>query len=175
MEVHFHPQEKCGQIADIKHKTKIPTICRLAIWDLFLVPGAGVEPARHCCHWCLRPTRLPIPPSGLIFRSPASIPPRSLLLRNTSQAPFSSSDPRSARRIGWTKIEKIPLLQEFSVIDFYCHTPSPANPIALPLSSRPKIHDILQYPPPSSTRGSLVQRTTVDLSSPPVNSFRNPY
>ncbi|WP_303011006.1 hypothetical protein, partial [uncultured Alistipes sp.] len=18
------------------------------------VPGAGVEPARHCCHWCLR-------------------------------------------------------------------------------------------------------------------------
>ena len=29
-----------------------------------MVPGAGVEPARHCCHWCLRPTRLPIPPSG---------------------------------------------------------------------------------------------------------------
>ena len=32
---------------------------------LSIVPGAGVEPARHCCHWCLRPTRLPIPPSGL--------------------------------------------------------------------------------------------------------------
>ena len=29
-----------------------------------LVPRAGVEPARHCCHWCLRPARLPIPPPG---------------------------------------------------------------------------------------------------------------
>jgi hypothetical protein len=29
------------------------------------VPGAGIEPAQHCCHWCLRPARLPIPPSGL--------------------------------------------------------------------------------------------------------------
>ena len=36
---------------------------------LLQVPGAGVEPARHCCHWCLRPTRLPIPPSGLISAS----------------------------------------------------------------------------------------------------------
>ncbi len=27
------------------------------------VPGAGVEPARTCVHWCLRPARLPIPPS----------------------------------------------------------------------------------------------------------------
>ena len=26
------------------------------------VPRAGVEPARPCGHWCLRPTRLPIPP-----------------------------------------------------------------------------------------------------------------
>ena len=32
--------------------------------SLFLVPRAGVEPARYCYHWCLRPTRLPIPPSG---------------------------------------------------------------------------------------------------------------
>ncbi len=31
------------------------------------VPGAGLEPARHCCHWCLRPTRLPIPPPGHFF------------------------------------------------------------------------------------------------------------
>jgi hypothetical protein len=31
----------------------------------FSVPGAGIEPAQHCCHWCLRPARLPIPPSGL--------------------------------------------------------------------------------------------------------------
>ena len=29
------------------------------------VPGAGIEPARVLPHWCLRPTRLPIPPSGL--------------------------------------------------------------------------------------------------------------
>lgn len=29
-----------------------------------LVPRAGVEPARVLPHWCLRPTRLPIPPSG---------------------------------------------------------------------------------------------------------------
>ena len=28
------------------------------------VPGAGIEPAQHRCHWCLRPARLPIPPSG---------------------------------------------------------------------------------------------------------------
>ena len=30
----------------------------------FSVPGAGIEPAQHRCHWCLRPARLPIPPSG---------------------------------------------------------------------------------------------------------------
>lgn len=26
------------------------------------VPGVGIEPTRYCYHWCLRPTRLPIPP-----------------------------------------------------------------------------------------------------------------
>ena len=31
-----------------------------------LVPEAGVEPARYCYHWCLRPTRLPIPPLGRV-------------------------------------------------------------------------------------------------------------
>ena len=31
---------------------------------LFFVPGAGLEPARVLPHWCLRPTRLPIPPPG---------------------------------------------------------------------------------------------------------------
>ena len=36
----------------------------VTVSDFIIVPGAGVEPARHCCHWCLRPTRLPIPPSG---------------------------------------------------------------------------------------------------------------
>ena len=33
--------------------------------SFYLVPGAGVEPAHPFGHWCLRPTRLPIPPSGL--------------------------------------------------------------------------------------------------------------
>ena len=32
-----------------------------------LVPGAGIEPARTCIHWFLRPTRLPSPPSGQLF------------------------------------------------------------------------------------------------------------
>ena len=32
--------------------------------DFSWVPGAGVEPAHPFGHWCLRPTRLPIPPSG---------------------------------------------------------------------------------------------------------------
>ncbi len=31
------------------------------------VPRAGVEPARVLPHWCLRPTRLPIPPPGLVL------------------------------------------------------------------------------------------------------------
>ena len=29
-----------------------------------LVPRVGVEPAQVLPHWCLRPARLPIPPSG---------------------------------------------------------------------------------------------------------------
>ena len=40
---------------------------RSAVWwgaPLYAVPRAGLEPARTCVHWCLRPTRLPIPPSG---------------------------------------------------------------------------------------------------------------
>jgi site-specific DNA recombinase len=28
------------------------------------VPGAGIEPAQPCDYWFLRPTRLPVPPSG---------------------------------------------------------------------------------------------------------------
>jgi muramoyltetrapeptide carboxypeptidase len=30
----------------------------------YVVPGAGIEPARYRYHWCLRPARLPIPPPG---------------------------------------------------------------------------------------------------------------
>ena len=37
------------------------------------VPRAGVEPARPCGHWCLRPTRLPIPPPGHISKREANM------------------------------------------------------------------------------------------------------
>ena len=30
----------------------------------FFVPGVGLEPTQYCYHWCLRPARLPVPPSG---------------------------------------------------------------------------------------------------------------
>ncbi len=30
----------------------------------FFVPGTGIEPVWRLIHWCLRPARLPIPPSG---------------------------------------------------------------------------------------------------------------
>ncbi len=34
------------------------------VYLLFLVPRPGVEPGWMLLHWCLRPARLPIPPSG---------------------------------------------------------------------------------------------------------------
>ena len=55
---------KCGLIADTRHKTNSPNDSLLIIWRVLVVPGAGVEPAHPFGHWCLRPTRLPIPPSG---------------------------------------------------------------------------------------------------------------
>lgn len=43
-------------------KTKTPD--KLAVYQAFCyVPGAGLEPACPCRQWCLRPSRLPIPPS----------------------------------------------------------------------------------------------------------------
>ena len=144
---------KCGQNADTEGKTKIPNSCHTTVWDFFLVPGAGVEPARHCCHWCLRPTRLPIPPSGLIsasrrrsfrfqdFQSLSASKPlclkisphQSLSTSNSEIArsePFpwppkhsTGSYPRPSRRIGWTKIEKIPRLQAFFPNYFQNRTP----------------------------------------------------
>ena len=33
--------------------------------SFYLVPRPGVEPGWMLLHWCLRPARLPIPPSGL--------------------------------------------------------------------------------------------------------------
>lgn len=32
------------------------------------VPRAGIEPAWRLIHWCLRPARLPIPPSGHLLK-----------------------------------------------------------------------------------------------------------
>ncbi len=34
--------------------------------SFYLVPRPGVEPGWMLLHWCLRPARLPIPPSGLL-------------------------------------------------------------------------------------------------------------
>lgn len=53
-----------GNNSGTNTKLKIANNLIKQLLAIFLVPGAGVEPARHCCHWCLRPTRLPIPPSG---------------------------------------------------------------------------------------------------------------
>ena len=39
---------------------------------LFFVPRAGVEPAQGWTYWCLRPARLPIPPSGLLLSTLSS-------------------------------------------------------------------------------------------------------
>ena len=35
--------------------------------QLLNVPRVGLEPTRVLPHWCLRPTRLPIPPPGPVF------------------------------------------------------------------------------------------------------------
>src|SRR5215207_4551199 len=50
-------------------KAPIAVLSRL----LAVVPRAGVEPARCCHHWCLRPARLPIPPSGQKLRQDAKV------------------------------------------------------------------------------------------------------
>ena len=52
-------------IGDIIYiKTEKPVNMVYRVYLVYPVPRAGVEPARPCSHWCLRPTRLPIPPSG---------------------------------------------------------------------------------------------------------------
>ena len=54
-----------GTICEHIHKRKRVKCLIYKHLTLFLVPRAGVEPARMLLHWCLRPARLPIPPSGL--------------------------------------------------------------------------------------------------------------
>jgi hypothetical protein len=48
------------------HKLQSVRILFIVHCSLFtvVVPGAGIEPARVLPHWFLRPTRLPVPPSG---------------------------------------------------------------------------------------------------------------
>ena len=50
--------QKTDDLGEIKEETDENSV------SSFSVPGAGIEPAQHRCHWCLRPARLPIPPSG---------------------------------------------------------------------------------------------------------------
>ena len=38
------------------------------LYNIFLVPGVGIEPTLHYWNWILNPARLPIPPSGQIHR-----------------------------------------------------------------------------------------------------------
>ncbi len=45
----------------------------LGLCLFMLVPGAGIEPAQPCGHWCLRPARLPIPPSGPCLKWEANV------------------------------------------------------------------------------------------------------
>ena len=42
------------------------------------VPEAGIEPARVLPHWFLRPTRLPVPPLGLLSPCVTSSPDASV-------------------------------------------------------------------------------------------------
>jgi hypothetical protein len=55
--------ENVGKI-QAKEKAKLLIIQHLAF---ILVPRPGVEPGWMLLHWCLRPARLPIPPSGHLF------------------------------------------------------------------------------------------------------------
>ena len=53
-----------GTIWEHLKKSKRDNCLTIKQLPLLQVPGAGVEPAHPFGHWCLRPTRLPIPPSG---------------------------------------------------------------------------------------------------------------
>ena len=57
--------DSLGTIWEHLKKSKRGNCLTIKQLPLLQVPGAGVEPAHPFGHWCLRPTRLPIPPSGL--------------------------------------------------------------------------------------------------------------
>ena len=59
--------------ASSHNQKKTPTIHSQNYQRFKDVPGAGIEPAWTCIHWCLRPARLPIPPPGLISIEAAKV------------------------------------------------------------------------------------------------------
>lgn len=56
------------KLATIK-KPAILIYCWFLYFFVYVVPGEGLEPSRHCWHRILSPARLPIPPSRLRMRS----------------------------------------------------------------------------------------------------------
>ncbi len=65
--VYPQPERQTGTIWEQAAKKKRAKYLIYKYLTLFLVPRPGVEPGWMLLHWCLRPARLPIPPSGLIF------------------------------------------------------------------------------------------------------------
>ena len=53
-----------------RRPTKKPRTESINPWLCFSVPRPGVEPGWKWIHWCLRPARLPIPPSGPSWKTP---------------------------------------------------------------------------------------------------------
>ena len=62
--VYPQPERQTGTIWEQATKKKRAKYLIYKYLTLFLVPRPGVEPGWMLLHWCLRPARLPIPPSG---------------------------------------------------------------------------------------------------------------
>ena len=65
--VYPQPERQTGTIWEQATKKKRAKYLIYKYLTLFLVPRPGVEPGWMLLHWCLRPARLPIPPSGHLF------------------------------------------------------------------------------------------------------------
>ena len=60
----WNQKRKCFSYVSVgKEKTLVNFWFTRVYFHLF-VPRPGIEPGWKWIHWCLRPTRLPIPPSG---------------------------------------------------------------------------------------------------------------
>ena len=62
--VYPQPERQTGTIWEQAAKKKRVKYLIYKYLTLFLVPRPGIEPEWMLLHWCLRPARLPIPPSG---------------------------------------------------------------------------------------------------------------